>query len=77
MRITCSIKVGNKLLKDKSVVRKEQSQNAQQTHNEKKDSLESDFSLTIKGYNFLLHAMLQTKVFLQVEGRILKKVTIC
>ena len=63
--------LGNNLLKDKIVVLKDQSRNAWA-----KNSLKSDFSLTVKSNNFLLHAMLQTEVFPQVEGRNLKKVKI-
>ena len=42
----------------------------------KKNSLRSDFSLAVKSNNFLLHVMLQTEVFPQVEGRNLKKLKI-
>ena len=63
--------LGNKLLKDKVVVLRDQSQNAQA-----KNSLLSDFLLAVESNNFLLHVMLQTKVFPQAEGRNLKKVKI-
>ena len=63
--------LGNKLLNNKIVVLKDQSQNAWA-----KDSLRSDVSLAVKSNNFLLHVMLQTEVFPQVQGRNLNKVKI-